>query len=106
MKKMFAIVSLLVVGLLVGCGGEKPKAAPQADPIKMTEAMKAATGGLVDDGTKKAEGDAAKTPAGDEGGTGEEKKGDEGAKEPAKEDATEPAKEPAKEDAKEAEGDK
>lgn len=102
MKKMLVLVSLLVVGLLVGCGGEKPKAAPQGDPLKMTEAMKAATGGVVDDGTKKAEGDAAKTPAGEGGVIEEEKKGDEPAKEPAKEEAKEEAKEPAKE----AEGDK
>ena len=45
MKKMLALVSLLVVGLLVGCGGEKPKAkAP--DTTKIMNDMKAATGGF------------------------------------------------------------
>jgi hypothetical protein len=37
MKKFLALVCLLAVGMLVGCGGDKPKAAAPTGPNPSTE---------------------------------------------------------------------
>lgn len=100
MKKMFAFVSLLSVGLLVGCGGEKPKVSTP-DPA-MIKAMKDKR--AQDDATieafNKAANEAGKTVDGAVNDATEEieKAADEGKK------AVEGAEKAAKEEAEKVEG--
>lgn len=94
MKKMLALVSLLVMGLLIGCG-ETPKVV-KPDPVVNTDKMKEAADEILDTATKEAKGAA-------EGAKEAVKEATEGAKEEIKE-ATEGAKEAVKEAKEAAEG--